>query len=135
MADEHKKIVRQAAKEQLEPLGFFQVGQTRRWVRDDGWYFTVVDFGPTTNIRCAALHVYRVFWSSVIAQSKKHQNMHSSIHGNTRIMYLKPCDNPPIFLKVSSALGKCLFGIVGIVLCTFISEVVLVSQMSLCKNL
>ena len=24
MADEHKKIVRQAAKEQLEPLGFFK---------------------------------------------------------------------------------------------------------------
>lgn len=61
MADECKKIIKRAAKEQLEPLGFFQVGQTRWWVRDDGWYFTVADFSPTTNIPCAALHVYLKF--------------------------------------------------------------------------
>lgn len=61
MVDECKKIIKRAAKEQLEPLGFFQVGQTRRWVRDDGWYFTIADFSPTTNIPCAALHVYIKF--------------------------------------------------------------------------
>ena len=61
MVDECKKIIKRAAKEQLEPLDFFQVGQTRRWVRDDGWYFTVVDFSPTMNIPCAALHVYLKF--------------------------------------------------------------------------
>lgn len=61
MVDECRKIIKRAAKEQIEPLGFFQVGQTRRWVRDDGWYFTVADFSPTTNIPCAALHVYLKF--------------------------------------------------------------------------
>ena len=61
MVDVCRKIIKRAAKEQLEPLGFFEVGQTRRWVRDDGWYFTVVDFSPTMNIPCAALHVYLKF--------------------------------------------------------------------------
>lgn len=61
MANECLKIIKRAAKEHLEPLDFFQVGQTRSWVRDDGWYFTVVDFSPTTNIPCAALHVYLKF--------------------------------------------------------------------------
>ncbi len=61
MADACEKLIKRAATEQLAPLDFFQVGQTRIWVRDDGWYFTVADFSPTTNIKCAALCVYVKF--------------------------------------------------------------------------
>lgn len=59
--DECKKLIKRAAKERLTPLGFFQVGQTRRWVRDDGWYFTVADFAATAEIPCAALYFYIKF--------------------------------------------------------------------------
>ncbi len=97
MADEHKKIVRQAAKEQLEPLGFFQVGQTRRWVRDDGWYFTVVDFGPTTNIRCAALHVYLKFlWGSDLTVNSDISGIDYGKRERFRVNYE---DNPEDFYQ------------------------------------
>ena len=59
--DECKKIIKKAAKERLAPLGFFQVGQTRSWVRDDGWYFTVADFAATADIPCAALFFHVKF--------------------------------------------------------------------------
>lgn len=59
MAGIYEKLIRQAAKEALAPLGFFQVGRSRKWVRDGGWYFTAVDFAPSSyNIPGAGLWVF-----------------------------------------------------------------------------
>lgn len=41
---DHNKLIRQAAGEALRPLGLFQVGRSRVWIEDNGWYLTLVEF-------------------------------------------------------------------------------------------
>lgn len=43
----HSKILNQAAKEQLKPLGLTQKGQSRIWLDDHGWWVTQVEFQPS----------------------------------------------------------------------------------------
>lgn len=45
---DHNKIIRQAAREVLEPLGLFQRGQSRMWIDDNGWFLTLVEFSPSS---------------------------------------------------------------------------------------
>lgn len=44
---DHNKIIRRAAGEVLKPLGLFQVGQSRLWIDDNGWFLTLVEFQPS----------------------------------------------------------------------------------------
>lgn len=44
---DHNKIIRQAAGEALKPLGLYQVGRSRLWAEDNGWYLTLVEFQPS----------------------------------------------------------------------------------------
>ena len=44
---DHNKIIRKAAREILSPMGLIQKGQSRTWIDDNGWYFTVVGFQPS----------------------------------------------------------------------------------------
>ena len=46
-SQDHNKIIRQAAREVLEPLGLFQKGQSRMWIDDNGWFLILVEFQPS----------------------------------------------------------------------------------------
>ena len=43
----HNKIIMKAAREVLAPNGLLQKGQSRIWLDDNGWFFTVVEFQPS----------------------------------------------------------------------------------------
>lgn len=44
---DHNKLIAQAAKAVLEPMGLFRKGRSRVWIDDNGWFFTVVEFQPS----------------------------------------------------------------------------------------
>lgn len=41
------KIINQAAKSVLKPMGLFQKGQSRVWIDDNDWFLIVVEFQPS----------------------------------------------------------------------------------------
>lgn len=43
----HNKLIIQAAREVLKPLGLFQKGQSRTWIDDNGWFLIMVEFQPS----------------------------------------------------------------------------------------
>ena len=43
----HSKLITQAAKTVLQPMGLFQKGKSRIWIDDNDWFFTVVEFQPS----------------------------------------------------------------------------------------
>jgi hypothetical protein len=43
----HSKIIAQVAKETLAPLGIFQMGRSRTWIDDRGWWIVVIEFQPS----------------------------------------------------------------------------------------
>ncbi len=44
----HSKIIKQVCKEILIPLGVFQKGSSRLYLDDNGYFFTVVEFQPSS---------------------------------------------------------------------------------------
>jgi len=46
MPGPHDKIIANAAKKVLQPLGLRRKGQSRTWLYDHGWWLTVVEFQP-----------------------------------------------------------------------------------------
>ena len=56
-SNDHNKIIRKVAKEILVPMGLVQKGQSRIWVDDNGWYFTVVEFQPSAYGKGSYLNV------------------------------------------------------------------------------
>lgn len=51
------KLIAKAAREILKPLGLFQVGSSRTWIDDNGWFLTVVEFQPSSWSKGAYLNV------------------------------------------------------------------------------
>lgn len=51
------KLIRQAAREVLAPMGLFQKGRSRVWLDDNGWFLTMVEFQPITWSQGACLNV------------------------------------------------------------------------------
>ena len=47
MPNDHNRIIRNAAKAVLAAEGLFQMGRSRVWIEDNGWYLTVVEFQPS----------------------------------------------------------------------------------------
>jgi hypothetical protein len=47
VSEPHNKIIANAAKRALQPLGFGRKGQSRLWLADHGWWLTVVEFQPS----------------------------------------------------------------------------------------
>lgn len=47
MAGSHDKLIADAAKQALAPLGFHRRGRSRVWLADHGWWLAVVEFQPS----------------------------------------------------------------------------------------
>lgn len=43
---EHEKIIKDLAKKKLAPLGFFQKGASRLWIRDNLYFLSIIEFTP-----------------------------------------------------------------------------------------
>ena len=44
----HNKIIKTTVKEFLEPKNLFQVGSSRSWLDDNGYFFVIVDFSSNS---------------------------------------------------------------------------------------
>lgn len=60
----HSKIIADAAKRNLAPIGLSRKGRSRVWLDDRGWYVTVVEFQPSGFSKGSYLNVGAHFlWS------------------------------------------------------------------------
>lgn len=57
MTGPHDRMIAQAAKEALRPLGFHRKGRSRTWIRDQGWWLAVVEFTPSAWTRGSSLTI------------------------------------------------------------------------------
>jgi hypothetical protein len=57
----HARLLNDAALEVLEPLGLTQVGRSRTWLDDHGWWLALVEFQPDREARGSYLNV-GVMW-------------------------------------------------------------------------
>lgn len=53
----HSKILREAARTTLRPMGLIQKGRSRTWLDDNGWWLCVVEFQPSGWSRGSYLNV------------------------------------------------------------------------------
>lgn len=58
---EHGKIITQAAREVLAPMGLFRKGQSRVWLDDNDWFLTMIEFQPSAWERGSYLNVGTYF--------------------------------------------------------------------------
>jgi hypothetical protein len=60
----HSKVIADAAKRNLSPIGLTRKGRSRVWLDDRGWYVTVVEFQPSGLSKGSYLNVGAHFlWS------------------------------------------------------------------------
>jgi hypothetical protein len=57
MPGTHDRIIANAAKEALGPLGFKRKGRSRTWFADSGWWLVVVEFQPSSWSKGSYLNV------------------------------------------------------------------------------
>ena len=57
MPGPHDRIIAQAAKIALHPLGFQRKGRSRTWLADHGWWLTIVEFQPSAWSKGSYLNV------------------------------------------------------------------------------
>lgn len=66
MPGTHDKIIADAAKTALGPLGFGRKGRSRMWLADHGWWLTVVEFQPSAWSKGSYLNVAAHWlWSEI----------------------------------------------------------------------
>lgn len=53
----HSRLITEAAKKLLRPLGLAQKGRSRTWLADEGWFVIVVEFQPSGFSRGSYLNV------------------------------------------------------------------------------
>jgi hypothetical protein len=53
----HDRLINQAAREELRPLGLRQKGRSRTWIDDHGWWLGVVVFRPSAWAKGSGLDV------------------------------------------------------------------------------
>ena len=61
---DHNKIIKKTARAVLSTMGLIQKGQSRTWIDDNGWYFTVVEFQPSAYGKGSYLNIgIHFLWS------------------------------------------------------------------------
>ena len=67
----HNKIIKTTVKEFLEPENLFQIGSSRSWVDDNGYYFIIVEFATNGYSKGASLNAGVSFlWESTESLNK-----------------------------------------------------------------
>lgn len=61
MTDDHARLLTQAARAALDPLGLSRKGRSRTWLDDQGWWLGIVEFQPSGFARGAYLNVGLMF--------------------------------------------------------------------------
>ena len=54
---DHNKLIKKIAKQQLEPFGIYQKGQSRTFLFDRGWYTIIIEFQPSSYSKGTYLNV------------------------------------------------------------------------------
>lgn len=44
---EHEKKIKELAKQKLVPKGFFQIGSSRKWIKDNSFFVILIEFQPS----------------------------------------------------------------------------------------
>lgn len=52
----HNKIINDVANKILKPEGLFRIGSSRKWIEDNGYYFTIVEFQPSSYLKGSYLN-------------------------------------------------------------------------------
>jgi hypothetical protein len=66
MPGTHDRIIADAAKAALGPLGFKRKGRSRTWLADHGWWLTVIEFQPSAWSKGSYLNVAAHWlWSQI----------------------------------------------------------------------
>lgn len=66
MPGTHDRIIADAAKVALGPLGFKRKGRSRTWLADHGWWLTIVEFQPSSWSKGSYLNVAAHWlWSEI----------------------------------------------------------------------
>ena len=66
MPGPHDRMIAEAAKAALGPLGFHRKGRSRTWLADHAWWLTIVEFQPSAWSKGAYLNVgAHWLWSSM----------------------------------------------------------------------
>ncbi|MDR2926132.1 MAG: hypothetical protein LBU76_09355 [Azoarcus sp.] len=90
------KLIAKAAREILKPTGLFQVGTSRTWIDDNGWFLTVVEFQPSSWSKGAYLNVAVSFlWY----QGKGFEEVLPYNIGGRELGYIEYNDNEEMFYK------------------------------------
>lgn len=55
--DDHNRLIKQAARTELNPIGCVQKGQSRIWLDDHNWWVGVVEFQPHSGAKGSYLNV------------------------------------------------------------------------------
>lgn len=86
------KIIKIAAKEILSPLGIFQVGQSKIWIDDNGWFLILIEFQPSDWSKGAYLNVgINFLWTK-----KEYLSFDFGYRENDHVEYTK---NDDLFYK------------------------------------
>ena len=48
----HNKIIKTTVKKFLEPEKLFQIGSSRSWLDDQGYYMIIVEFASSGKLEC-----------------------------------------------------------------------------------
>ena len=54
---DHNKLIKKIAKQQLEPFGIHQKGQSRTFLFDRGWYTIIIEFQPSSYSKRTYLNI------------------------------------------------------------------------------
>lgn len=87
----HNKIIKTTVKEFLEPENLFQIGSSRSWVDDNGYYFIIVEFATNGYSKGASLNAGVSFlWESTESLSRK--------------LYVQTVEKPCIYMGKQKAI-------------------------------
>ena len=95
----HNKLINQAARTVLKPLGLFQKGSSRVWIDDNDWFLTIVEFQSSAWGRGSYLNVsIHYLWSG--------QDWFSFDYGHREQAFVEFQDSEAVFLAEMTAMAE-----------------------------
>ena len=73
----HSKIINQVCREVLIPLGVFQKGASRLYLDDNDYFFTVIEFQPSTWSNGTYLNIGLTFFTNTLRAKRRSYEQHT----------------------------------------------------------